>query len=204
MKSKRRIGIMGGTFNPIHIGHLILAQKAYEEYELDEIIFITSGDPPHKQVGHISATMRGDMTRLAVEDNPIFQYSDMEIKREGYSYTYLTLLELREIYADAELYFLLGADSLFYLEKWKRPDIIMQNAVILAANRNTNNEQLYNKIDELKKDYDADIRIIDMPNIDISSSFIRHMVNIGRSVKYYVPDLVIDYIKENNLYLDGE
>lgn len=204
MKSKRRIGIMGGTFNPIHIGHLILAQKAYEEYELDEIIFITSGDPPHKRVGHISATMRGDMTRLAVEDNPIFQYSDMEIKREGYSYTYLTLLELREIYADAELYFLLGADSLFYLEKWKRPDIIMQNAVILAANRNTNNEQLYNKIDELKKDYDADIRIIDMPNIDISSSSIRHMVNIGRSVKYYVPDSVIDYIKENNLYLDGE
>ena len=66
MKSKRRIGIMGGTFNPIHIGHLILAQKAYEEYELDEIIFITSGDPPHKQVGHISAKMRGDMTRLAV------------------------------------------------------------------------------------------------------------------------------------------
>ena len=128
----------------------------------------------------------------------------MEIKREGYSYTYLTLLELREIYADAELYFLLGADSLFYLEKWKRPDIIMQNAVILAANRNTNNEQLYNKIDELKKDYDADIRIIDMPNIDISSSSIRHMVNIGRSVKYYVPDSVIDYIKENNLYLDGE
>ena len=80
----------------------------------------------------------------------------------------------------------------------------MQNAVILAANRNTNNEQLYNKIDELKKDYDADIRIIDMPNIDISSSSIRHMVNIGRSVKYYVPDSVIDYIKENNLYLDGE
>lgn len=204
MKSKRKIGIMGGTFNPIHIGHLILAQKAYEEYGLDEIIFITSGDPPHKQVSHISATMRGEMTRLAVEDNPIFHYSDMEIKREGYSYTYLTLLELREIHADAELYFLLGADSLFYLEKWKRPDIIMQNAVILAANRNTNNEQLYNKIDELKRDYDADIRIIDMPNIDVSSSFIRHMVNIGRSVKYYVPDSVIDYIKENNLYLDGE
>lgn len=204
MKSKRKIGIMGGTFNPIHIGHLILAQKAYEEYGLDEIMFITSGDPPHKQVNHVSADMRGEMTRLAISDNPAFSYSNMEIIREGYSYTYLTLLELKEIYADAELYFLLGADSLFYLEKWKNPDIIMQNAVILAANRNTNNEQLYTKIDALKKDYDADIRIIDMPNIDVSSSFIRHMVNTGRSVKYYVPDKVIDFIRENNLYLDGE
>lgn len=202
--NKKRIGIMGGTFNPIHIGHLILAQKAYEEYNLDKVVFITSADPPHKSGNIVSADVRARMVNLAIEDNQAFIHSDIEINREGYSYTYLTLLELKKIYTDTELYFILGADSLFYLEKWKEPEIIMKNAVILAANRNTVNEELYQKINDLKKDYNADIRIIDMPNIDVSSSNIRKQINDGKSVKYYIPDKALEFIKENKLYLDGE
>lgn len=202
--NKKRIGIMGGTFNPIHIGHLILAQKAYEEYNLDKVVFITSADPPHKSGNIVSADVRARMVNLAIEDNQAFIHSDIEINREGYSYTYLTLLELKKMYTDTELYFILGADSLFYLEKWKEPEIIMKNAVILAANRNTVNEELYQKINDLKKDYNADIRIIDMPNIDVSSSNIRKQINDGKSVKYYIPDKALEFIKENKLYLDGE
>lgn len=202
--NKKRIGIMGGTFNPIHIGHLILAQKAYEEYNLDKVVFITSADPPHKSGNIVSADVRARMVNLAIEDNQAFTHSDIEINREGYSYTYLTLLELKKMYTDTELYFILGADSLFYLEKWKEPEIIMKNAVILAANRNTVNEELYQKINDLKKDYNADIRIIDMPNIDVSSSNIRKQIKDGKSVKYYIPDKALEFIKENKLYLDGE
>lgn len=202
--NKKRIGIMGGTFNPIHIGHLILAQKAYEEYNLDKVVFITSADPPHKSGNIVSADVRARMVNLAIEDNQAFIHSDIEINREGYSYTYLTLLELKKMYTDTELYFILGADSLFNLEKWKEPEIIMKNAVILAANRNTVNEELYQKINDLKKDYNADIRIIDMPNIDVSSSNIRKQINDGKSVKYYIPDKALEFIKENKLYLDGE
>lgn len=202
--NNKRIGIMGGTFNPIHIGHLILAQKACEEYGLDKVIFITSADPPHKKGNIVLADIRAKMVELAIEDNDSFIHSNIEINREGYSYTYLTLLELKEIYTDTELYFILGADSLFYLEKWKEPKVIMDNAIILAANRNTDNEDLHKKIKELKQDYNADIRIIDMPNIDVSSSNIREQINCGKSVKYYVPDKVLEFIKLNKLYLDGE
>lgn len=196
----KKVGIMGGTFNPIHMGHLILAENARTQYQLDEILFVPSGNSYMKQ-DVLESKHRLQMTSLAIEDHPDFALSTIEVEREGNTYTYETLKELHQMNPDTEYFFMVGADSLFSIERWKEPQQIMEQCVLLAAIRNGYDmPQIQEKINELKNRFHADIRSITIPNIDISSTDIRDRVCQNESIRYLVPDKVRAYISKNNLY----
>lgn len=202
---KRRIGIMGGTFDPVHIAHLRLAECAYEQFELDEVLFMPSGDPPHKKNKPVlEDNHRANMVKLAIADNPHFAFSDIEIKRDGFSYTSDTLIRLCNENPDAEYYFIVGADSLNYMEKWHNPQDIFDHSVILAANREElPEEEIDKQIDFLHGLYGGRIEKLTFPNLEISSHMLRALVAEGQSIRYYVPESVRQYIETNNLYQNG-
>ena len=204
-EKKKRIGIMGGTFDPIHIGHLILGETAYHQFHLDNVLFMPAGNPPHKQDRENRATdsQRVEMVRLAIASNPHFTLSMEEMHREGYSYTYRTLERLKKRYPDTEYYFILGADSLYTFDEWKEPARILGACTILVGTRNhTSDEKLDRVIRNLEEKYQGDIQKLESLNIDISSKMIRSWIEKGRSLAYYVPDQVIEYIQKNNIYKD--
>ncbi len=204
------VGIMGGTFNPIHLGHVKLAQAAYEQFGLDKVVFIPTGHPPHKKGSVIvSDEHRMKMVELAIEDYPYFEASDMEIKREGYTYTYDTLKELKSQNTQDEIYFIIGADSLFNLEKWFKPSEILKMCVMVAADRDDIPEEEFQaKIDYFNEKFSADIRPLKVPMMDISSTEIRNAMkdnnltpkdNINLDL---IDSKVLAYIRENNLYAE--
>ena len=202
---RKKIGIMGGTFDPIHIGHLILGEKTYEQLGLDKILFMPAGNPPHKQARENRATdrQRVDMVRLAIASNPHFSLSLEEMHREGYTYTYRTLERLKKQNPDTEYYFILGADSLYTFDEWREPGRILGACTILVGTRNhTSDEKLDRAIQHLEKKYQGNIQKLESLNIDISSKMIRSWIEEGRSLAYYVPDQVIDYIEKNKIYKD--
>ena len=204
-EKKKRIGIMGGTFDPIHIGHLILGETAYHQFHLDNVLFMPAGNPPHKQDRENRATdsQRVEMVRLAIASNPHFTLSMEEMHREGYSYTYRTLERLKKRYPDTEYYFILGADSLYTFDEWKEPARILGACTILVGTRNhTIDEKLDRVIEHLEEKYHGQIEKLESLNIDISSKMIRSWIEKGRSLAYYVPDQVIEYIQKNNIYKD--
>lgn len=204
MKEKK-IGIMGGTFDPIHTAHLILGEQAYEEFGLDCVWFMPSGNPPHKtdRRGRAGNPERLHMVRLAVRDNPHFRCSDFEMRREGFIYTWQTLSLLLEQNHDHHYYFIIGADSLFDFEKWRCPERIARLCTLIAGTRDhADEEKMQKKIAELREKYQADIRLMHSPNIDISSHMIRDAVAEGHSIRYYVPDAVRQYIESRKLYGD--
>lgn len=204
MKADKKVGILGGTFNPIHLGHLILAERAYDEYKLDEILFIPTGISHFKDPNIvIDKKKRITMTGGAIDDNPHFALSTIETDRPGNSYTYETLEELKKVNPTTKYYLIVGADSLFQIEEWKNPDIIMKDAVILVAVRKGQSlEELQQKADELMKKYSADIRVLTCPYIDISSTEIRERIKSGKSVRYLVHEDTMNYINKFNLYRD--
>lgn len=200
---KQRIGIMGGTFNPIHYGHLIIAENAYEQFELDQVIFMPTGYAPHKAYGGVEMTKhRCEMVRRAVSGNEHFSVSTYEIDRTQVNYTYMTLQAVQEMYPEAELYFILGADSLFDFDKWKCPELICKQATILAAVRDYLTES---KVDQqigfLKERYAGEIYRLDTPNFNVSSKVIRTRLENGETIRYMVPDAVKEYIENNKLYI---
>ena len=205
-ETKKRVGIMGGTFNPIHFGHLIIAEAAYEAYNLDEVLFVPSGVSYMKDQSEIlDAKKRVHMTGLAIEDNPHFALSTIEIDREGNSYSYETLEELKKQNPDVEYYFILGADSLLYLEKWKNPDRLMATCTLLTAVRDDcDEEKIQDAIKYLQDKYDAKIVLLPTPRLDISSTMIRKRVQEGKSIRYMVPDSVIDFIQKHDIYMKNE
>jgi len=200
-----KIGIMGGTFDPIHIGHLLLGEFAYEQFHLDEIWFLPNGNPPHKDNDNgINLDERIAMVNLAIEDIPYFHISLHEAKEESHSYTYQTMSRFREKYPDNDFYFILGADSLFALERWKNFKEIFPTCTILAAMRDDKDvSDMEQQIHYLKEKYQAQIEILKSPVIDISSTIIRNRVANKMSVRYMVPDAVADYIFKKGLYTDG-
>lgn len=202
LKENKKVGIIGGTFNPIHLGHLILAEHAYEEYHLDEILFIPTGISYFKDPGTVLDTkQRITLIGDAIEKNPHFALSKIETERPGNSYTYQTLEELKEKNATTSYYLILGADSIFQIELWKNPEIIMRDAVILAAARSGQSiHELEEKINFLKNKYNADIRLLTFPFIDISSTDIRKRIQDGKSIRYMVEECTRDTIKKNHLY----
>ena len=201
---KKKIGIMGGTFNPIHMGHLVLAETARTQYALDEILFIPSGKSYMKQGMNIPAgEIRADMTSLAIEDNPYFALSLMEIERKGNTYTYETLEALKAQNPDKEYYFILGEDSLFALEKWKETQKIFDSCTILVAVRaGTSQGDIELEAARLSAKYQGKIQFLDCGNMDISSTKIRENVKNGHSIRYLVPEKVIAYIEEHHLYCE--
>lgn len=202
MTLKKRIGIMGGTFNPIHQGHLILAETAREYCELDEVLFIPSGNSYMKASDEIlDGETRISMTALAIEDNPYFTLSSMEVEREGATYTCDTIRELKERNPSAEYYFIMGADTLFTIEKWKNSEEILRKCSLIVESRDEKDaSELKEKASELQKKYQAYIIVLPERKVDISSTEIRNRLEKGESVRYMIPDKVLSYIEKNNLY----
>ncbi len=199
-----RIGILGGTFDPVHMGHLQMAEDAYRQAGLDLVLFMPSRKPPHKRDRNItSEEHRAAMVRLAIEDIPQFIYSDYELQREGMTYTADTLRNLQEEHPENTYSFILGGDSLFQLEDWYHPEEIMRRAEILAVSRyGMAQEQIAQKIDALREQYGARIQIVEMSRLDISSSEIRDRVRKGKALEDMVPYGVERYIRDHSLYLE--
>ncbi|MGN1146821.1 MAG: nicotinate-nucleotide adenylyltransferase [Lachnospiraceae bacterium] len=197
-----KIGIMGGTFNPIHIGHLLLAEAALSQAGLEKVMFLPSGHSYMKQeTGVLKADYRIKMVELAISDNPAFFASDMEIKRAGNTYTCDTLLQLKKENPQNTYFFIMGADCLFSIETWKQPQCIFDNCTILAAVRNGISISLMqDKCSYLKEKYRAEVMLLSFPETAISSTDIRELVLAGKSIRYMVPDAVRMYIEENGLY----
>lgn len=202
MSARKKIGILGGTFDPIHIAHLILAENAYEQFDLETILIMPTYVPPHKLNKEVtSAQHRTKMVQLAIEDNKHFKLSTIELERGGLTYTSDTLSELTANNPENEYYFIIGADSLSQIEEWYKPQIIMQNAVLLVAVReHMEIETIEEMINELKEKYQAKIYLLRTSNMDISSSMLRKKVAAGENIKYYVPKDVEKYIYQNHLY----
>lgn len=198
-----KIGIMGGTFDPIHNGHLMLGRQALEEYQLDQIWFMPSGQPPHKKDHPVTdADIRCEMVRLALLEQPGFLFSDFEIRRPGNTYTAQTLALLHQEYPQHEFYFIVGADSLYEIEGWYEPERIMSQTVILAAGREYEgiHRSLKGQMNYLKEKYGAQIEYLHCREMDISSEEIRSLTAEGQSVKALVPEAVFAYMEKNHLY----
>lgn len=190
-----RVGIFGGTFDPIHLGHLIVAEQARGQLGLDRVVFVPARVPPHKRGASAAAEHRFRMTCLAVEDNPGFTVSDLELRREGPSYTVDTLRALRaEESGDARHYLLLGADSARDLEQWKDVDTLLEDSTVVVLGR-PGVEQ-----DDLPPRVGTRATFLSTPLLGISSTEIRRLVREGGTVRYLVPVPVEDYIRSEGLY----
>ncbi len=202
-----KIGIMGGTFDPIHNGHLMLGEYAYRQYELDQIWFMPNGNPPHKSSETIESQTkhRVEMVKLAIADTDYFALQPYEVETKDIHYSYKTMEHFREIYPEHEFYFIIGADSLFNLEKWVLPARLLKTCVLLAAYRDEKGtEEMLEQIQYLNEKYDADIRLLSTPNVDISSSDIRKILKEDGSIQKIVPESVRQYIENQQLYKDEE
>lgn len=201
----KKIGILGGTFNPIHIGHLNIARAALQEYNFDRIWLMPSGIPAHKPGVYIADKQsRFDMLSIAIKNEPLMEISDIELLREGNTYTYETLEQLGNLYKDVSFGFIIGADSLLYLKEWKHPEIISKYATIYVAGRNNEKkEKLVEYANDLHNMYGTETHFIECDEIDISSKEIRTCIknNEISSIEEYLPEGVLDYIIKNNLYL---
>lgn len=199
------IGIMGGTFDPIHNGHLMLGRQAYEEYHLDEVWFMPSGNPPHKKDHLVTdAALRCKMVRLAIEGFPKFRLSEFEVQRAGNTYTAETLRLLHLHYPKHRFYFIVGADSLYEIENWFHPEQVMSQTILLAAGREYADapRNMEEQIAYLKEKYKADIRMLHCREMDISSNELREMESHGHRISRYVPRSVENYIQIHKLYQD--
>lgn len=201
----RKIGIMGGTFDPVHNGHLMLADTAYRQFDLDQVWFLPNGNPPHKKEENIGtdARHRSRMVALAIQGRDYCRLEEYEVRRREVSCSYQTLEHFRKQYPEDEFYFIIGADSLFAIETWVHPERIFPACVILAACRDDHDslEEMKAQIGHLKKVYPkARIRLLRSPLIPVSSSEIRRKIRAGLSIAEEVPEEVEAYIKEEELY----
>jgi nicotinate-nucleotide adenylyltransferase len=196
-----RIGILGGTFNPPHLGHLICAQEAYLQLGLDRVTLIPARIPPHKPVeDEPGAEHRLELCRLAIQgDEERFTVSDAEIVREGPSYTVDTLEELQSSAPDNELFLIVGGDIAAGLPSWQRPERVLSLATLAVAKRRGTSRAA---VDEALRALAGRerTRFFRMPRIAVSSTMLRDRVRAGQPIRYYVPDAVISYIDEHRLY----
>ena len=198
----RKIGILGGTFNPIHNGHILLGEVAHKQLHLDQIWFMPSGQTNLKKDLYIlSKEHRRNLILLSIEEYPYFYLSDLELNRAGTTYTYETLLELKQLYPEDSFYFILGADCLFSIEKWKEPSKIMSQATLVSAIRGDSNIcELNEQANYLKDKFGAQIKLLKFDKIDISSSKVRAKIKNNEPLSGMVPDKVADYIYKHHLF----
>jgi len=188
----KRIGLLGGTFNPIHFGHLAMAQLACERMSLDKVVFIPSNIPPHKNVKDLAPSQdRFAMIQLAIQNNPSFTVSDFEIKQPGKSYSINTVRHFQKLYPkNTKLFFIIGEDAVWHLNKWKRIEDIRKIVNFIVVNRPGYH------IREARAKY----FYVAMPAIDIASSFLRERIIQGEAIDYFVPKNVAAYIRKHRLY----
>ncbi len=191
-----RLGLYGGSFNPIHVGHLLIGEFVREEWNLDEIWFIPSATPPHKRGQELAtAELRVQMVRLAIRGNPRFRCSEIEIRRGGISYTRDTLRQIRdELGQSAELFWFIGMDNLVDFHKWRHPEEILSLCKLIVLQRPGFSAA------GVDPDLLNQVIFSRAPLLDISSSLIRRRVQTGLSIRYFVPDSVRHFIYEKQLY----
>lgn len=203
MKSKEKVGIMGGTFNPIHNGHLLLAQTAQEQIALDKVLFMPSGNSYMKE-NVLETQKRVDMVALAIKNYPDFELSMIEAQKSGNTYTVETLKFLTEQTPETQYYFIIGADILFQIEQWRNPQQIFQMAVLVCAVRDDYDlDAIHEKGTRLAAS-GADIIYLNMPRLDISSTDIRARVKSSQSIRKLVPPEVAHYIEQEHLYYEED
>lgn len=201
--SRKRVGIMGGTFDPIHLGHLILGEKPMNNSIWTRFFLCQAGNRPHKRnrQGRATDDQRVEMVRKAICGNPHFELSLTEMHENGYTYTYHTLEMMKKQNPDTDYYFIIGADSLYDFDSWMNPDRICQNCILVVAVRNhTSVAELDREMERLSLKYKGTFLRLDTMNIDISSETIRDWIKEKKSIRYYVADQVISYIEENHIY----
>ena len=201
-----RLGIYGGSFDPVHLGHLLLAETCREECELDRVLFLPCGQSPHKPNGAIaSGHQRAEMLEFAVAGDPRFGICRIEQERSGPSFTVETLRQLRAEQPDSELFFLMGADSLADLPLWREPQAILELATIVAVNRGQRPPpdlaSLEARLGPIVRDR---VRFVTMPAVDLSATEIRERVRSGRSLRFRVPRAVEEYIRQHGIYESTE
>ncbi len=199
---KQKIGIMGGTFDPPHIGHLAMAEQVRTVMALDEIWFMPTGGITYKKNrGLSSPEERLAMTRLAVEGKPYFSVNPIEAESGEPSYSYRTMEKLTKRYPDIDFVFIVGADSLDYMDVWREPERLFRCCTIAAVNRTgIQREQMEEKKQMLEERYQARITLVSMPAIDISSTWLREQIESGKVVKDYLEETVWEYIQKKRLY----
>ncbi len=199
-----RLGILGGTFDPVHNGHMYMAKVSLEQLELDKIIFIPTGIVPHKDNDSITNRMhRYNMVCCAVQEFENYKVSDMEIKRDRVCYTYETLTELKSINPNDELHFIIGADSMYYFDKWRKPEEILKLAAVTVIDRTTDSCHNINEYcRQLEKKYKGTIEVLSAHGPDISSTEIRRRVKNSESIDKLVPEPVKQYILKHKLYTE--
>ncbi len=198
--AKLRLGVLGGTFDPPHYGHLVLAENALVQLRLDRVLFVPAGQPPHKPKRPVTpAHHRAAMVEAAIADNPSFAMSSVDLERPGPHYTVDMLALLQREFPQATLYFLIGGDSLAQLDTWRRSDVIVQQAFLAVMKRpgcDVDLEALGEKITGLPER----LRWIDAPYLDISGSDLRRRVREGLPLRYLIPPAVEAYVRERGLY----
>lgn len=205
-KEPGRIGIMGGTFNPIHYGHLVTGEEALYQFHLDKIIFMPSGMPPHKADREIISTEeRYIMTVIATAANPNFSVSRFEVEREGPSYTIETLKAMRAAYPESEMFFITGADAVLELLTWREPEKLFNYGRFIAATRPGFDIRKVQRVGKFRvaksgSGEEAEIYVMEIPALSVSSTEIRQRIREGKPVRYLIPDGVLEYIIQRELY----
>ncbi|GIP55415.1 MULTISPECIES: nicotinate-nucleotide adenylyltransferase [Paenibacillus] len=192
----KRIGIMGGAFDPIHLGHLLAAEAAREQHALEEVWFMPSHIPPHKHQAGVSGEQRLAMVEAATHSHPAFKPLDIELRRGGVSYTVDTIKALRKQHPELELFFIIGADMVNYLPKWEGIEELTGMLTFIGLQRPGS----FLELDALPPYIQESVLLADMPLVDISSSLIRKRIANGLSVRYMVPEAVYEYIVRSGLY----
>lgn len=199
-----RLGVFGGTFDPIHNGHLFIAEEAAEELGLDRMLIVPARDPPHRQAEpSASAEDRLAMVKLAIAGNPRFEASRIELERDGPSYTVDTLAALRERHADTEIVFIIGMDSVPELPRWHDPEGILRLAHLVAVQRGGRELADLSALEGVLPSAKGRVTLISHQGLEISATDVRQRLEEGRSVRYLVPDRVIEYIQSRGLYRAG-
>ena len=196
-----RVGLLGGTFDPIHYGHLLMAEQCREQCVLDVVRFIPAWNPPHKQTVQISSSRdRIAMLELALAGDPRMEVCLIEIERQGISFTVETLRQLHQQSPADDYFLIIGADSLEELPSWREPSEILRLAQVVAVNRGRAEPEFHSVVDALGEQVRERIAMVDMPAIDLSATDIRRRVAEGRSIRHQTPPAVAMYIKEHQLY----
>ncbi len=191
-----KIGIFGGTFNPPHLAHLIIAETVREQFDLDRVLWIPSARPPHKDEGVLAeAADRAAMTRLAISGNTAFKLSEIEMERDGPSFTIDTVEALRKRFPEDDHALIIGGDSLRDFGAWLRPEDILVGTELIVYRRRSDDPG------EVAPEFAARAQIAKAPLLDISGTAIRERCRSGLSIRYLVPEAVGDYIREHHLYL---
>ncbi|MDD2481765.1 MAG: nicotinate-nucleotide adenylyltransferase [Lutispora sp.] len=204
-KSYKRFAVMGGTFDPIHYGHLVTAEAVRDKFELDKVLFMPTKNPPHKMHRPTSdVNHRYLMTVLATITNPYFEVSRLEIERTGLTYTVDTIRELRNIYGeDAQIYFITGADAILEILTWHNVEELLGICQFVAATRpGFYGKDMEQKLIDIKSKYNKEIFSIEVPSLAISSTDIRNRIKNSKTIRYLLPEAVEHYIRKSKLYTD--